>query len=80
MSRPRHPSKEIEAVVADAEARGWRFRAMGHWGRMFCPQTERDGCQVGVNSTPRSAEVHARQIARAIERCPHKMEADNENA
>lgn len=74
MSRPRHPSKEIEAMVAYAESCGWRFRAMGHWGRIFCPQAERDGCQVGVNGTPRNAEAHAKQIARAVERCPHRIE------
>lgn len=72
MPRPRHPHKEIEAVVAYAEALGWRVVMQGHWGRLYCPHADRDGCQVGVNSTPRNAEAHARQIKRAIERCPHQ--------
>lgn len=50
---------------------------MGHWGRLFCPQADRSGCQVGVNSTPRDPDTHARQIIRALDRCPHKEEGDN---
>lgn len=71
VDRPRHPHKEIEAVVADAESKGWRWRKMGHWGRLFCPHAGRDGCQVGVNGTPKNPEDHARQVMRAIARCPH---------
>jgi hypothetical protein len=44
---------------------------MGHWGRLFCPQAGRDGCQVGVNGAPKNPEDHARQVMRAIARCPH---------
>jgi hypothetical protein len=80
MTRRRHPNKEIEAAVADAEAKGWRLREQGHWGRLYCPHADRDGCQVGVNGTPKNPEAHARQIARAVERCPHiAQEADDEN-
>lgn len=50
---------------------------MGHWGRLFCPQADRNGCQVGVNGTPRDADTHAKQIIRALDRCPHKEEGDN---
>jgi hypothetical protein len=52
---------------------------MGHWGRLFCPHADRDGCQVGVYGTPRDGDAHARQIRRAVDRCPHqKMEASDE--
>jgi len=71
MTRARHPKPEVEEAVRYAEARGWRLRRMGHWGRLFCAHADRDGCQVGVNGTPRSASAHARQIIRAVERCPH---------
>jgi len=73
MTRPRHPSKEIEAAVAYAESRGWRFRkARGHaWGRLLCPRNARDGCQLSVWSTPKAAEHHAAAIRRAVERCGH---------
>jgi hypothetical protein len=79
MSSARHPNKEVEEAVRYAEGKGWTFRKLGHWGRLFCPQADRDGCQVGVNGTPRDGDVHARQIIRAIDRCPHGKEADNEN-
>lgn len=74
--RPRHPHKDIEAVVARAESIGWRWRKMGHWGRLFCSHAGRDGCQVGVNGTPKNPEDHARQVMRAIGRCPHGKEQD----
>jgi len=65
MARPRHPNKEVEDAVAYAEARRWTWRALGHWGRLFCPHADRDGCQVGVFGTPKNAGNHARQIIRA---------------
>ena len=79
MKRPTHPNKEVEAAIARAEARGWRWRKMGHWGRLFCAHADRDGCQFGINSTPRRPEDHARQIARAVDRCPHAREENDEN-
>jgi hypothetical protein len=77
-ARPRHPDKEVEQAVAYAEARNWRWRKQGHWGRLYCPQADRHGCQVGVNGTPRNAGDHARQIKRAVDRCPHGVEPTNE--
>ena len=79
MARPRHPDKEVEDAVSYAESLGWRVRMQGHWGRLYCPHADRDGCQVGVNGTPRNAGDHARQILRAVDRCPHQ-EADDEKA
>jgi hypothetical protein len=70
-ARPRHPDKEVEAAVRYAEAQGWSIRMQGHWGRLYCAQADREGCQVGVWGTPRNAGIHARQIRRAIDRCPH---------
>jgi hypothetical protein len=72
MPRARHPSKEVESAVAYGEALGWNVRMQGHWGRLYCPKADRDGCQVGVFGTPRDGDAHARQIKRAIDRCPHK--------
>lgn len=72
MTRPRHPKKEVEEAIQYAEAKGWRWRAMGHSGRLFCPQADRNGCQVGVNGTPRDSGNHAKQIMRAVDRCPHQ--------
>ena len=73
MSRSRHPNKHIAQAVQDAEAAGWRVvPSGGHaWGRLLCPDGTPDGCIVGVWSTPRAPENHARQITRAVRRCPH---------
>ena len=75
MSRPEHPSKEIEAAVVYAEAQGWRVRksaGRAHaWGRMYCPQATREGCQVSIYSTPRSDGNHARHLVREVDKCPH---------
>lgn len=80
MHRSRHPNKEVEEAVAHAESEGWTFRKQGHWGRLYCAHADRDGCQFGVNGTPRNAGNHARQIYRAVARCPHKQkEQDNED-
>jgi hypothetical protein len=80
--RPRHPNKEIEAAVAYAEEQGWSwFKIKGHaWGKLYCPQHDRDGCTVFVWSTPKVPENHARQIRREVDRCPHgKEEMNDEN-
>ena len=79
MARSRHPSKEVEEAVQHAEARGWTVRMQGHWGRMYCAKADRDGCQFGVNGTPRNAGDHAKQIRRAVERCPHADEGEAED-
>jgi hypothetical protein len=78
--RPRHPKPEVEQAVAYAESKKWRWRPQGHWGRLYCPQADHDGCQVGVFGTPRNAGNHAKDIKRAIDRCPHQKEAKDENA
>jgi hypothetical protein len=67
MSRPKHPKKEVEGAVAAAEAKGWRWRKQGHWGRLYCPYV--CACQVQVNGTPRDAGDHAKDIARRVKRC-----------
>lgn len=75
MTRPKHPNKEIEAAVAHAESKGWRYKAAGKsahcWGRLLCPDATPAGCQMSVWSTPRSPENHAKQIKRMVKRCPH---------
>jgi len=76
MARRKHPSKEVEAAVAYAEAHGWRVEpARGHaWGRMYCPQNDSDCrcgefCITSVWSTPRNPAHHARQIRRVVDGC-----------
>ena len=75
MARPRHPNKEIEEAIAYAESKGWRNKASGGsahaWGRLLCPETTREGCQLSIWSTPKNASNHAKQILRRVENCPH---------
>lgn len=82
MSRPKHPKKEIEAAVQYAESKGWRFIQAGNsshaWGRLYFPEKSRDGCKISIWSTPKSAPIHAEQIKRAINKCLHKSENNND--
>ena len=80
MARSRHPNKEIEAAVAHAEALGWRVVPVsGHaWGRLYCAHHDRDGCMISVWSTPRNAEAHARDVMRAVNRCPHQETSEGD--
>jgi len=75
MSRRRHPNKEIEAAVAYAESKGWRYVKAGKsahvWCRLYCEFADREGCRVSVNSTPRSPHNHASKIVKAVDGCTH---------
>ncbi len=73
MARPRHPHPVIEAAIQRAESLGWTVKlSNGHaWGRLFCPESSREGCIHSVNSTPRNPEGHARMILRKLQNCPH---------
>jgi len=59
MSRPRHPDKHIEGAVQHAESLGRRVQMSNGpaWGFLLCPQNTRDGCSIGVYSTPRKPEI-----------------------
>ena len=76
--RSKHPNKEIEAAVRDAEAKGWRFQKAGHsahaWGRLLCPAHQREGCSMSIWSTPRNAFNHAKQIRQKVKKCLHNEE------
>ncbi|OGT32527.1 MAG: hypothetical protein A3C44_02135 [Gammaproteobacteria bacterium RIFCSPHIGHO2_02_FULL_39_13] len=73
--RKKHPSKEIEAAVITAEKNGWVYKktsGSAHaWGRLFCSLRTQDGCILSIWSTPRSNEVHAKQIRARVKKCPH---------
>ncbi|MBC8194444.1 MAG: hypothetical protein H8E69_01600 [Actinobacteria bacterium] len=75
MPRARHPKKDVEGALADAEEAGWAVTPTGaghRWGVMLCGETGRQGCQISIWSTPRNPGNHARQIRRSIDRCPHE--------
>lgn len=75
MKRPRHPNKEMEAAVSFLENLGWTWKKPGKsshcWGRMYCPQNDRNGCRVSVWSTPKKPGSHADSLVRNGKRCSH---------
>ena len=77
--RPRHTSKEVEEAIRNAESLGWVCDYPRiHWGLVFCADAERKGCQNGVKGTPQNPETHARQIRRAVNRCPNQDKEDGD--
>lgn len=70
-----HPNRYIREAIAYALHNGWTLRKSGPrahtWGLLYCPQADRTGCTRAVYSTPRHPEDHAKDIRRAIDRCPH---------
>ena len=75
--RGRHPKKEVDEALRGAEEEGWTVRRTrsGHrWGIAECGQ----GCQVSVWSTPKSPGNHAKDIRRAVERCSHREEGEDD--
>ena len=72
-----HPNKHIRAAIGYAVKNGWMLKkanARAHiWGRLYCTQRSRDGCSKAIYSTPRNPEDHAKDILRAVERCPHGL-------
>ena len=78
MGRIKHPNKHIERAIKYAESLKWRVElSNGHaWGHLLCPLRTREGCIVGVWSTPKNPENHARQITREVDMCPHWDDSD----
>jgi hypothetical protein len=71
----RHPNKHIREAVDYALTNGWTLKPAGPrahiWGMLYCQRSDRHGCRKAIYSTPRSAEDHAQDIRRAVDRCPH---------
>jgi len=76
-ARKRHPSKEIESAIKYAEQNAWCYIKAGTsahaWGRLRCPQQNREGCSLSIWSTPRNTIRHAKQIRSRVDQCPHKV-------
>jgi hypothetical protein len=72
---PDHPNKHIREAIEYALHRGWTLRKSeprAHiWGLLYCRQRDRGGCKRAVYSTPKDPEDHAKDIRRAVDRCPH---------
>ena len=80
MARDKHSKKELEAVVEYAEQEGWEIRPGKRHAKfkLLCKHHDRDGCRVSVWSTPSDVGDHAKDVRRAIDRCPHKQEGNDE--
>jgi len=72
--RPRHPKKEVEAVLKYAEGSGFTVLApRAHWGILHCPGTRADHCiPRSISGTPRNPAGHAIDLRRYVDKCPHK--------
>lgn len=72
--RARHPNKEIEAALRDAEGQGFTvLTGRAHWGILRCRGGPDEHCQSrSISGTPRNPSTHARQIRRFVTKCPHK--------
>jgi len=76
MTRPSHPKKEIETAIRYAESQGWQVTVGGAhaWGKLLCPYNDEECrcgifCRVGIWSTPKSADNHAKDIKRVVDNC-----------
>jgi len=69
----RHPKKDLNPVIGIALDRGWRLekaKGKGHiWGKLLCPNSDRTGCIIYINSTPRNVPNHAKVILRELDKC-----------
>ncbi|MDE0240921.1 MAG: hypothetical protein OXI95_14530 [bacterium] len=76
MARSRHPKKEVEGVLREAEGTGWTVtptRSGHRWGVMKCGAPGPSECRTSIWSTPRSPGNHASQLRRFAARCPHRI-------
>jgi hypothetical protein len=73
--RQKHPKKEVEEALQEAEDAGMIVEDKhGHWGVIWCPGEESDRCPrpFWIWSTPKNVQNHAKQIRRYVARCTHK--------
>jgi hypothetical protein len=84
MARPRHPNKDIEAAIWEAESLGWRILHKGNpiFGELFCPFNDKtcrggDYCRRSVNNTPKNPANHARNLIQHVRKCLRLLEKQN---
>lgn len=81
MARSRHPKKDVEGALQEAESAGWTVvpTKSGHrWGVARCAGDGDDRCRVSIWSTPRNPGDHAKQLRRFVARCPHGRTQEEE--
>lgn len=70
VARASHGKKDVEKALKAIEAEGWIVTptTAGHrWGKAECGE----GCAISIWSTPKNPTTFAKQILRAMSRCPH---------
>ena len=74
-----HPNKEIRKAIEYGESRGWRLELSdGHaYGRLYCPESSREGHVLSVWSTPKDPFSHARRIRKFVDSCEHSAGEDD---
>ena len=70
--RPRHPNKEIEKALREADEAGWAYRKPGKsshvWGRMLLPGNPGEGAEFSVYCSPRNPGNTVKVIRRMVKR------------
>ncbi len=65
MTRPRHPDKHLEALLREAEGKGWRVEK-GTYYKMYCPDPCRQHLKT-VHLTPSNPQ-YERQLRNYLRR------------
>lgn len=70
-----HHNKHIREAIEYAISREWRVvKSSGSahaWGKLYCPESSRNGCIIVVYGTPRVPENHADRIRKLVDACRH---------
>lgn len=86
MPRDRHPEKDVEAALWEAEALGWtvvKRNGKGHaWGLLRCPLPAVDCrcgkfCQMSISSTPQNAGSHAAKLIGKVRACTNPIQDED---
>jgi len=80
MPRSKHPKREVEDALHEAELAGWAVKeGKGHaWGILYCPYGSTPTCRCGtfcktsVWSTPQSPANHAKDLLRVVRNCAER--------
>ncbi|WP_459555613.1 hypothetical protein [Lacunimicrobium album] len=62
-------------MIEYAIEHGWRFEKSGprahSYGKLYCPESSREGHIVEVYSTPKTPFLHAKRVRQSVDACPH---------
>jgi hypothetical protein len=62
MGRPRHPVKELEAVLREAESRGWRVTKGKLYFKLLCPCAKKHIKTVHLTPSSSKYEINLRNF------------------